>query len=67
MNWQQIALTLVGAGIGGFIGVRVAVAVLQTKVAAMQEEIKSLRHSRHEHAGMISEHEMRLDALERRR
>lgn len=63
--WQQLTLTLIGAGAGGYLGVRVAVAVLQTKVAALEREVQSLRESRHEHAGFISQHEMRLTSLEK--
>lgn len=66
MDWKDVALILLGSGVGGFIGVRVAVAVLQTKVAKIEEEIRLLRQAKHEHAGMLSEHEMRLEALERR-
>lgn len=65
MNWQQLALTLLGVAVGGYVGVRVAVAVLQTKVSAMEEEIKVLRKAKHQHAGFLSQHELRITSLEK--
>jgi hypothetical protein len=71
--WLAIVLA-VGALIGPWIaayygaqkGTAVAIAVGQVQIAALAEEVKSLRESRHEHAGMLTRHEMELEMLARR-
>lgn len=65
MDWQQLALTLLGAGVGGFVGVKAAVTRLQTQMEYVLAEIKSLRDDRHKHAGFINEHEHRITSLEK--
>lgn len=64
--WLQFIATLVAAIGGGYLGVKITVAVLQTQMAQVMKEIESLRESRHQHAGMIQEHEARLTMLERK-
>lgn len=65
MDWIPIAVALVGSVGGGYLGVKIAVSVLQTEMAQVKEEIKSLRESRHQHANLIQDHEARLSFLER--
>lgn len=63
-----IALCALGGAIGGAVGawatLRVTVAVHGQRLAAIDLEITSLRHDRHEHAKMIQDHEARLGFLE---
>lgn len=65
MDWIPIAVALVGSVGGGYLGVKIAVSVLQTQMSQVLKEIESLRESRHEHAGLIQEHEGRIASLER--
>lgn len=65
MDWQQLALTLLCAGVGGFIGVKVAVTRLQTQMEGVLKEIESLRKAKHEHANTLGIHEQRIGELER--
>lgn len=65
MDWIPIAVALVGSVGGGYLGVKIAVSVLQTEMLQVKEEIRSLRDSRHQHAGLIQEHEGRIASLER--
>lgn len=64
-QWISFFLTLGGAIGGGYLGVKVTVAVLEAKVAQMQLEITSLRADRHKHANLIQDHEARIDTIER--
>lgn len=47
------------------MGVKMAVTRLETQMSNALDEIKELRRVKHEHAGFINEHEMRLTELER--
>jgi len=71
--WLEITLAivaLIGPWIAAYYGAQkgtaVAIAIAEVKVAALAEEVKSLRESRHEHAGMLTRHEMELELLLRR-
>lgn len=64
MDWIPIGVALGGSIAGGYLGVKVTVAVLQTRMSTAEKEIESLRESRHAHAGFIQEHEGRISALE---
>lgn len=65
MDWIPILVSLVGSVLGGYLGVKIAVAVLQSQMATIKEEVKSLREAKHAHAGMLTEHEMRITTLEK--
>lgn len=67
-TWLEILVAfaaIVGPAIAGFIGVRVGLAVVRSQLADAREEIKALREAKHEHAGFLTQHELRLEIIER--
>jgi hypothetical protein len=67
--WLLPLLSLVvgifGGLIGAFMGVRVAVGKLETRMGFAEQEIEKLRTAKHEHAGVLTHHELRIENLER--
>lgn len=68
-QWLIPVLSLVvgiaGGVIGAVMGIRVAIGKLEVRVAANEHEIVKLREAKHEHAQFLTQHEMRLEMLER--
>lgn len=68
-QWLIPVLSLVvgiaGGVIGAVMGIRVAIGKLEVRVAAAEHEITMLREAKHEHAGFLTQHELRLEMLER--
>jgi hypothetical protein len=71
--WLQIFLAitaLIGPWVAAYYGAQkgtaVAIAVAEVKITALVEEVKSLRQSRHDHAGILAHHELRIEHLERK-
>lgn len=71
MDWLLPLLSLVigisGGVIGAFVGVRVAVGRLEERMKVAEHEITLLRKEKHEHANFLTQHEMRIESLERDR
>jgi hypothetical protein len=53
--------------IGAFVGVRVAVGRLEERMKVVEHEITLLREAKHSHAGFLTQHELRIENLERDR
>ena len=70
MEWLLPALSLVvgitGGVIGAFMGVRVAVGKLETRMGTVEREIEKLRTAKHEHAGYLTRHELDIENIKRR-
>ncbi len=69
MTWLWPLLSLVvgiaGGVIGAFMGVRVAIGKLEVRVASIEQEVVKLRSRSHDHAQFITQHELRIEMLER--
>ncbi len=46
--------SLILSGVGGYVGVRVAVVQLQIRMEIVQEEVKTLRKRTHRHSTLIT-------------
>lgn len=64
-EWLLPIITIIGSIGGSYIGMKMALTRLETQMNNALDEIKELRRVKHEHAGFINEHEMRLTELER--
>jgi hypothetical protein len=69
-SWLIPILSLIvgiaGGVIGAFVGVRVAVGRLEERMKVAEHEITLLRTAKHEHAGFLTQHELRLENLEKK-
>ncbi len=69
-QWLVPVLSLVvgiaGGVIGAFMGIRVAIGKLEVRVATVEHEVTMLREAKHSHAGVLTQHEFRLESLERK-
>ncbi len=69
MDWLWPLLSLVvgiaGGVIGAFMGVRVAIGKLEVRVSSIEQEVVKLRSRSHDHATFITQHELRIEMLER--
>ena len=65
-EWLEITVMLLAPALSGYIGVKVGLAVVTSQIADAREEIKALRQAKHDHAGVLTQHEMRLESLERK-
>lgn len=65
MQWVPILLTLGSALLGSYLGVKIAVAKLETHVALHSDEIEKLRDARVDHGERLQSHEVRLQYIER--
>ena len=70
-QWLIPVLSLIvgiaGGVIGAVMGIRVAIGKLEVRVAAAEHEIVLLREAKHSHAGFLTQHELRIEMLERGR
>lgn len=64
-EWLIPLISAAGGGISAYIGVRAALIKHETWITDARGEIKELRQAKHDHAGMLTEHEMRITELER--
>jgi uncharacterized protein YcfJ len=64
--WLQFLLTIIGALGGGYLGVKIALARLETQMAFVLIEIDGLREDTSDHAAEIADHRVRLEYLDRR-
>ena len=71
--WLQILLgivAVVGPWISGYFGtqrgVAVGMATYGVRIQMLEQEVMSLRESRHEHSGFLTRHEMELEILRRK-
>jgi hypothetical protein len=65
-EWLQYVAgiaALVGPFVSGYLGIRVGQAELRVEVEHAKEEIRMLRHAKHEHANMLTRHEMDIGNL----
>lgn len=62
-EWVAVICAIGGSAIGGFVGVRVAIASLKERVRVLEEEVKMLREYKHDHAGHITRHELQIEEL----
>lgn len=69
-QWLLPLLSLVvgiaGGVIGAVMGIRVAIGKLEVRVSAAEHEIVLLREAKHDHAGVLTQHEFRIESLERK-
>jgi hypothetical protein len=63
----SLIVGIAGGVIGAFVGVRVAVGRLEERMKVVEHEITLLRESKHSHAGFLTQHELRIENLERDR
>lgn len=61
----SLVIGLAGGVIGAFVGVRVAVGRLEERMRVAEQEIAGLRQAKHEHAGFLTRHEMKIVNIER--
>ncbi len=59
-QWLQITLSVAGAVGGGYMGVKVALARLETQMSFVLQEIARLRENQHEHASAIADLKARV-------
>jgi hypothetical protein len=64
--WIAIICGIAGSAVGGFVGVKVAIASLKERVTVLESEVSKLREAKHEHAGFLTRHEMELEMLKRK-
>ncbi len=68
-QWLIPVLSLVvgiaGGLIGAFVGVRVALGRLEERMKVAESEIVLLRHAKHETAGILTRHSLRLHFLDK--
>jgi hypothetical protein len=65
VQWISVICVIVGAAFGAFVGVRVAIASLKERVTVLESEVKLLREAKHSHAGFLTQHELRIENIER--
>lgn len=58
--------TILGSGFSSFIATKIAIAVLQTKVDRLEEDVADLRKIKAEHNSKIMQHHFRLFNLDHR-
>jgi hypothetical protein len=63
----SLIVGIAGGVIGAFVGVRVAVGRLEERMKVVEHEITLLREAKHSHAGFLTQHELRIENLERDR
>jgi len=61
----SLVIGIAGGVIGAFVGVRVAVGKLEVRVSTVEKEVEMLRKEKHAHAGFLTQHELRIESLER--
>ena len=68
--FRQFAAPLLGAVLAGFaayVGVRVSLSRMAQLLETHAREISLLRRARHNHANRLTQHELRIDTLEKGR
>lgn len=66
--WLEIlvaVVAIVGPALAGYVGVQAGLAAMKAQLDDAREEIRKLREAKHEHAQFLTQHEMRLEMLER--
>lgn len=74
--WLQITLAVAGIVVAPFVahmaakrgaqrGLEIALAVHDATIAMLKDEVVKLRQAKHDHAGFLTQHEMRIEMLER--
>jgi hypothetical protein len=66
VQWVAILCAVGGSAVGAFVGVKVAIASLKERVTVLESEVKILREIKHEHAGFLTQHELRIANIERK-
>ncbi len=66
VEWLAILCAVGGSVLGAYVGVRVAVASLGARVAALEKEVAMLREAKHSHSQHLTRHEMDLAHIKHR-
>lgn len=59
-QWLTLFATLIGASVGAFVGVKVAIASLKERVHILEVEVEKLRDAKHDHSNHITRHELQI-------
>lgn len=62
-DWLPALITVVGAGLASYVGVKVALAELRVQMADVREWVKELRKRVHSHHNRLLIHDGELDQL----
>lgn len=69
-QWLQAGLTVLGSGIASYLAISLKVARHDERIRRIEQDIgthdSGMRAQIHAHASMLTQHEMRLETLERK-
>jgi hypothetical protein len=61
----SLVVGVIGGVIGAHIGVKVAIGKLEVRVSTIEIEVAKLRDEKHRHANVLTQHELRIENIER--
>lgn len=66
-QWLEILVAtaaVIGPAAAAYIGVQVGLAVAKSQIADLRDEVKILRQAKHDQAGVLTRHSLRLHLLD---